>query len=75
VVGTGSGNAGTAYSFGAASSSERALGSRGSGNVSPVQYGARLVNNTGSVITSMITISYRGEMWRRGSTTAAPLKG
>jgi predicted extracellular nuclease len=74
VVGTGSGNGGTAYSFGASTSTERALGSLGSGSVSPVQYGARLVNDTGSVITS-ITLSYQGEMWRRGSTTAASNEG
>ncbi len=66
VVSTGSGNAGGAYSFGAASAADRALGSLGSGTVTPVQYGAQLANNTGSVITS-ITISYWGEMWRRGS--------
>jgi uncharacterized protein len=74
VVGTGSGNGGGAYSFGASGAGDRALGSLGSGTVSPIQYGSRLVNNTGSVITS-ITISYEGEMWRRGSTTAASNEG
>lgn len=74
VVGTGSGNAGGAYSFGLAAAADRALGSLGSGTVSPVQYGARLLNDTGSVITS-VTISYWGEMWRRGTTSATAGEG
>ena len=74
VVGTGSSNAGGAYSFGAASSIDRALGSLGSGTVTPIQYGAQFTNNTGSVITSL-TISYTGEMWRRGTATATAGEG
>jgi predicted extracellular nuclease len=74
VVGTGSSNAGGAYSFGAAASIDRALGSLGSGTVTPIQFGARFTNNTGSVITS-IAISYTGEMWRRGTATAASGEG
>jgi uncharacterized protein len=74
VPGTGSSNAGGAYSFGAASTTERALGSLGSGTVAPIYYGARFTNNTGSVITS-IAISYTGEMWRRGTATAANGEG
>jgi uncharacterized protein len=70
VVSTGSGNAGGAYSFGAASATDRALGSLGSGTVSPIYYGAQFTNNTGSVI-SAVTISYTGEMWRRGTATVA----
>jgi len=69
VVGTGSSNAGGAYSFGASGSAERALGSVGSGTAAPIQYGAQFTNNTGSVITS-ITISYTAEMWRRGTATS-----
>src|SRR5262252_9049915 len=68
VVGTGSSNAGGAYSFGAASATDRALGSVGSGTVTPIQYGAQFTNNTGAVITS-VTLSYFGEMWRRGTAT------
>jgi predicted extracellular nuclease len=68
VVGTGSSNAGGAYSFGATSSTDRALGSVGSGTVTPIYYGARFTNNTGSVIVSL-AISYTGEMWRRGPAT------
>jgi uncharacterized protein len=74
VVGTGSSMSGGAYSFGAASALDRALGSLGSGTVTPIQYGAQLTNNTGSVITS-INVAYWGEMWRRGSTTAAAGEG
>jgi predicted extracellular nuclease len=74
VVGTGSSNAGGAYSFGAASTVDRALGSLGSGTVTPVQYGAQFTNATGSVISS-ITISYTGEMWRRGTATASAGEG
>lgn len=74
VVGTGSSNGGGAYSFGAAAATDRALGSLGSGSVTPIQYGAQFTNNTGSVITS-VTISYMGEMWRRGTATAAAGEG
>jgi predicted extracellular nuclease len=74
VVGTGSSNAGGAYSFGDAGSTDRAIGSVGSGSVTSIQYGAQFTNNTGSVITS-ITISYIGEMWRRGTATAAAAEG
>ncbi len=74
VVGTGSSTAGGAYSFGLASATDRALGSVGSGTVTPIQYGAQFTNNTGSVITS-ITISYFGEMWRRGTATSTSGEG
>src|SRR5215831_12205298 len=69
VVGTGSSNAGGAYSFGAASSTDRALGSVGSGTVATIHYGAKLTN-TGEGPISTLTISYDGEMWRRGPSTA-----
>src|SRR5206468_175012 len=68
VVGTGSGNAGGAYSFGATGSTDRALGSLGSGTVTPIQYGAQLTN-TGSSTIGTLTISYDGELWRRGPAT------
>jgi predicted extracellular nuclease len=69
VVGTGSSNGGGAYSFGATANIERALGSVGSGSATPIYYGAKFVNNTGGVITSL-AISFDGEMWRRGTATA-----
>ena len=69
VGGTGSSNGGGAYSFGLTSSTNRAIGSLGSGSVSEIDYGARFVNNTAGVITA-VAVSYVGEMWRRGSPTA-----
>ena len=66
TAGTGGGNAGDTYSFGASSSSERALGGLQSGSLVP-SIGANFVNNTGGVITS-IKITYKGEQWRLGAT-------
>ncbi len=68
VVGTGSSNAGGAYSFGvAAGDTERALGSLGSGTVTPIHFGAQLMN-TGSGPITALSISFDGEMWRRGAS-------
>jgi uncharacterized protein len=64
TAGTGSGNSGDTYSFGAASNTERAFGGLRSGNLIPV-IGASFTNNTGSTITSL-DITYIGEMWRAG---------
>ncbi|GEM_PF-467132 len=61
-AGTGSSNAGDTYSFGAASSTERALGGVASGNLS-TSFGVKFVNNTGAVITGL-NITYKGEQWR-----------
>lgn len=71
VAGTGSSNGGALYSFGAASSTERALGSVGSGNaaVGHLYWGVRLVNNTGATITSL-AIGYTGEQWRNSAAAA-----
>jgi uncharacterized protein len=63
-AGTGSGNAGDTYSFGAAANTERAFGGLLSGTLNPT-IGAQLTNNTGSTITSL-DVSYVGEMWRAG---------
>lgn len=63
--GTGSNNAGDTYSFGAAASTERALGGLLSGSLTPT-IGASFTNNTGSAITSLV-ISYNGEQWRLGA--------
>lgn len=62
---TGSDNTGDTYSYGAAGSSERALGGLRSGTLIPI-YGASFTNNTGSVI-AMLAISYTGEEWRLGT--------
>jgi predicted extracellular nuclease len=69
VAGTGASNAGGAYSFGATASTDRALGSVGSGSVTTIHYGARLTN-TGQAPISAVAISYDGELWRRGPSTA-----
>lgn len=66
----GSSNAGALYSFGAASASDRALGSVGSGSTTTVYYGARFFNNTGGTI-SALKITYTGEQWRNGGNTSA----
>ena len=65
AVGTGASNTGDTYSFGAAGSTERALGGLRSGSLIPV-FGVQFVNNTGETITSL-DISYVGEMWRLGT--------
>ena len=65
TAGTGSGNAGDTYSFGASGSSDRAFGTLLSGSLAPV-IGACFTNNTGSTITSL-AISYTGEEWRLGT--------
>ena len=67
VVGTGSSSGGGAYSFGASGSTERALGSVGSGSVAPIYFGAKFTNNASGPITAL-AIDFNGEMWRRGNT-------
>ncbi|MCC6760610.1 MAG: endonuclease [Chitinophagaceae bacterium] len=66
AVDNGTLNNGNAYSYGAPSSTDRALGLLQSGSVNP-SIGVAFTNNTGGVINSL-TISYRGEMWRIGVT-------
>lgn len=65
-VGTGSSNAGNVYSFGAAGSTDRALGSLTSGSLSPIYFGAFFTNGLGAAIDSL-KIDYAGEQWRNGS--------
>ncbi len=69
-AGTGSINTGAMYSFGAAASTERALGSVASGTTGTIFYGVRLRNDTANPITSL-EISYVGEQWRNGGNTSA----
>ena len=66
TAGTGSGNSGDTYSFGAAASTERALGTLRSGSVQPT-IGAVFTNSTGKIIKDLV-ISYKGEQWRIGAT-------
>ena len=68
-IGAGGANTGAFMSYGAASSTDRALGSLASNtleNAASSQFiGLRLTNNTGSRLTSF-TLSYFGEEWRDG---------
>lgn len=65
TAGTGSGTAGDTYSFGPASTTERAFGGLNSGTLVPT-IGVCYTNNTGSTITGF-TINYVGETWRVGT--------
>ena len=65
TAGTGSGNTGDTYSFGASASTERAFGGLQSGALIPT-IGASFANNTGGAIGSL-AISYTGEQWRLGA--------
>ena len=82
LAGTGSSSSGSYYSFGSTGSSDRALGSLASGNTyfnSPASgavagYSAvAFKNNTGTALNSF-TLSYDGEQWRYGNTTAQSLE-
>jgi len=66
TAGTGSGNAGDTYSFGATASTERAFGGLQSGTLNPT-IGASFTNNTGTTVSSL-AVSYTGEQWRLGAT-------
>ena len=65
TAGTGSSTTGDTYSFGAAASSDRALGALQSGSLIAT-IGTVVTNTTGGTITSL-TISYTGEQWRLGA--------
>ncbi|MDE2408457.1 MAG: endonuclease/exonuclease/phosphatase family protein [Xanthomonadaceae bacterium] len=65
TAGTGSSNSGDSYSFGAAGSTERALGGLRSGSLVPT-FGACFVNSTGAAL-SQFAIAYTGEQWRLGT--------
>ncbi|HVH32823.1 MAG TPA: Calx-beta domain-containing protein [Tahibacter sp.] len=69
AAGTGSDTAGNTYSFGAASSTERAFGALQSGSVIP-SIGAAFTNDTGATITDL-AIAFTGEQWRIGNNTTA----
>ncbi|MBL8262296.1 MAG: endonuclease/exonuclease/phosphatase family protein [Xanthomonadaceae bacterium] len=65
AVDTGGSNTGDTYSYGAAGSTERALGSLRSGTLIAT-YGACFNNATGNTLTSF-DIAYTGEQWRLGT--------
>ncbi|HEV7666901.1 MAG TPA: ExeM/NucH family extracellular endonuclease [Thermoanaerobaculia bacterium] len=61
----GASNTGAIYSWGTGTATERAFGSVASGTPANIFNAARLVNNTGSTITSFL-IAFNGEEWRDG---------
>lgn len=65
AVDTGASTTGDIYSYGAAATTDRALGALRSGTLFPL-YGAKFTNNTGTTITSLV-VSYTGEQWRLGT--------
>src|SRR5688500_418613 len=71
VANDGGSNAGNLYSYGTGTTTDRALGSVGSGNaaVGNLFWGARLQNNSGSTITQL-DVSYTGEQWRNSAAAA-----
>lgn len=73
AVDTGGSNTGDTYSYGAAGSTERALGGLRSGTLVP-NFGACYTNNTGGTITSL-AIAYTGEQWRLGTTARTDTLG
>src|SRR4051794_27053283 len=64
-VDTGGSTTGDTYSYGAAGSTDRALGALRSGTLIPL-FGACFTNNTGAPITSL-NVAYTGEQWRLGT--------
>lgn len=69
---SGTANAGNLYSYGAASATERALGTLGSGNAAAGNFahGVLLWNNSGGSIT-INSLAYIGEQWRKSGVTTA----
>lgn len=65
AIGTGSGQTGDTYSYGAANSAERALGSLRSDTLIPM-FGAEFINKTGAAIIEL-DIAFTGELWRLGT--------
>jgi predicted extracellular nuclease len=75
LASNGGSNAGNLYSYGTGTSSDRALGSVGSGNAAAGNFywGVRVSNDTGATITSL-TVSYTGEQWRNSAAPAQTLE-
>ncbi len=62
---------GAIYSWGTGTATERAFGSVSSGTPGTILNAVRLVNNTGSTITSLV-VGFNGEQWRAGGCTPLP---
>ncbi len=71
TVDAGSGTGGSAYSYGSAASTDRALGALSSGTVIPA-LGAVLVNNSGGPLSD-VTITFVGEQWKYAASVAGTL--
>jgi hypothetical protein len=69
VVTDGSSTSGAIYNVGKTASTDRALGSLGSGSTEPA-FGAVFSNQTGAAITR-VNIAARTEQWRSGSNSTA----
>ncbi|MEY2879071.1 MAG: hypothetical protein RLZZ15_1451, partial [Verrucomicrobiota bacterium] len=68
IAGTGTATNGAAYSYAsAAATTDRALGSQGSGSV-VARFGVSFVNTTGATLNTF-TLGYTGEQWRNGGST------
>lgn len=69
---TGSNNDGNLYSYGAASTAERALGSVGTSNATAENFahGVQLHNTSGAAAT-LNSLAYTGEQWRKSGEIAA----
>ncbi|MES2696433.1 MAG: PEP-CTERM sorting domain-containing protein [Verrucomicrobiota bacterium] len=68
---SGNSSTGAFYSFGSTSTSDRALGSSGSGGLGTAYMAFAATNDTGSTISSF-TLGYSGEQWRDGGA-ATPI--
>ena len=68
----GAGTGGNLYSYGSASSTDRALGSIGSSNAAAgsFAYGVLFLNSSSSTAT-IGNVGYTGEQWRNGNNTTA----
>ncbi len=69
IADDGTSNSGGLRSYGTTSQTERAIGGVGSSSAAVVYYGCKFVNNTGSIITSLL-VSFDGEQWRNGGNTS-----
>jgi hypothetical protein len=68
-VDAGATTSGSIYSYGSASSTDRALGSLSSGTPKTNSFGVLFQNDTGTALNNVL-ISYTGEQWRNGGNTA-----
>lgn len=70
-VDRGTHNNGETYSYGDSAATDRALGSLASASNLP-SFGVGFLNSTGASITTF-NVSYKGEQWRSGDTSASSL--